>query len=697
MQARGPKSFGYTVFGPMARGQRPATSYKLPKLTNRTECSSHSSGIFSRSVFVLLALFALSEPICSLRVLAHEARFERVGPYGGTVRSLLVSSKNSRLVYLGTNDGQLFISTDGGASWKLVYPGLRRRQFVIDSIVEDPVNADHLYIGGWDLRSDGGGLFESRDAGRSWNQVKLPVVNVAVRAFAISKGHPNYMIAGTAAGIFVTADGGKTWQKRGARIEAFRQAESVAIDPRDPRFLFVGTWHLGYRSNDSGKTWVQNSRGMISDSDVFSICIDARDPKIVFASACTGLYRSVDHGASWTRLRVFPRSYLVRAQIVYIDPSHSERVYGGTTEGLFISRDSGKTWNRVTSPDLTVNAIQVDPADRNVILIGTDLYGVLRSDNGGRTWTESNAGFVNRSIARVLLDPARPGRFVVGELFAGKVGGFYVYDNPINDWVRLNRQDIPGSGLLSLLVLPGQRGRIAGTARGAFLQRDASSGWSELPGPISRLTVYDLAVDSGREWVFAGTNDGVYRARLDKLRFEKPPHYSFIPRVFSLLASKDNSSPIFAGTHFGVLRSSDSGATWEFSSQGIPDHIIVECLVFAPGKENHLFAGTSAGLYESRDSGRTWERLPDGRLGVDVSSLVFLDASGKRILAADNTFGGVLLSEDAGVHWEKIENPEFGSPVRSLAQDPFQPSVIYLGTGTEGVYRLSLQNFDGVK
>ncbi|MGA2261243.1 MAG: hypothetical protein ABSH28_07400 [Acidobacteriota bacterium] len=636
-----------------------------------------------------MAVFAF---VCSTRALAPEARFERLGPYGGTVRSLLISSKNGKIAYLGTSDGQLFKSSDGGESWGLLYPGLGRRQFVIDTIVEDPADSNHLYAGGWDLRSDGGGLFETPDGGRSWSQVRLPKTNVAVRGFALSRKNPSHMIAATGGGVFVTADSGKTWQQRGARMAAFLQAESVAIDPEEPRFLFVGTWHLGYRSTDFGKTWVRNDSGMILDSDVFSISIDDRDPKNMFASACTGLYRSIDHGASWTRLKVFPKSFLVRAQVVFIDPTDSSRVYGGTTEGLFKSRDSGKSWSRVTASDLTINAIQVDPFNENVVLIGTELHGVLRSQDGGRSWRESNAGFVSRSITRIVSDPEAPGRFLVGEFTEGRIGGMYVYDNPINGWARLNEKDVPGEGLLSFLALPGGRGRIAGTARGVFLQSPGSSGWSRLPGPISKLTVYDLAIDEDTTWVFAGTNDGIYRARMADLSFQKPPNYSFIPRVFSLLASRSGTDLIFAGTHMGVLRSDDSGATWRSLSDGIPEHTIVECLVFSPEGEGHLFAGTMAGLFESKNGARTWDRIPDGRLGVDISSVIFLDAGGKRILAADNTRGGVFLSEDAGAHWDKIENPEFGSPVRSIAQDPLHPTAIYLGTSTEGVYRLVLQN-----
>lgn len=628
------------------------------------------------------------------KLVAQVARFERLGPYGGTVRSLMISPKNIKTVYLGTNDGQIFKSADGGVTWNILYPGLNRRQLVIDTIVEDPDSADHLFAGAWDLRSSGGGLFESRDSGRSWTQVNLPTSNVAVRGFAISQGSPSHMIVGTGAGVFVTSDGGNSWRQSGMKIEGFRQTESVAIDPRDPRFLFVGTWHLGYRSVDFGKTWVQNDRGMIFDSDVFSISIDRQNGSTIFASACTGLYRSLDRGSSWTRLRVFPTSYQVRAQVVSIDPANSDKVFAGTTEGLFASLDNGKTWARVTPSDLTINAIQVDPLNDNVVLAGAELYGVLRSEDGGRSWVQSNDGFVSRSIVRVLPDPANPGRILVGELSEGKTGGFYVFDNPVNSWMTPSPAEMPGEGMMSMLTLPGDHGRVVGTANGAFLQSPGSTAWTRLPGPIGDLSIYDLTVDKDGEWVFAGTSDGVYRTSLEELHFQKPSGYTFIPRVFSLLPSSKVSGRIFAGTHVGVLRSDDFGLTWQFASDGIPDHTLIECLVFAPGQERRLFAGTSAGLYESEDGGAHWKCSSDGRMGVEISSIIFLDAQGRRVVAADGVGGGVFLSPDAGAHWEKIESPEFGSPVRSIAQDSRHPTTLYLGTSSEGVYRLFLPASD---
>lgn len=619
-----------------------------------------------------------------------QVRFERLGPFGGTVRSLLISSKDSRVVYLGTSDGQLYRSADSADSWTPIHPGIGRRQLVVDTLIEDPADADHLFAGGWALRSDGGGLFESRDAGRTWAPVRLPEPDVAVRDLAISRGNPAHMIVGTLAGVFLSSDGGRSWRRTGAGMDAFLQAESVAIDPADPRFLFVGTWHLGYRSSDAGKTWIRNDRGMIADSDVFSLAIDSRDSKNMYASACTGLYRSTDRGVSWVRLRVFPKSYLVRAHVVTLDPRDSRRVFGGTTEGLFVSRNAGQTWTRITDPDLIIHAVDIDPGNSNVLLIGTESHGVLRSRDGGRTWRPANAGFVHRSIARIFPDPGAPGRFLVAENAQGKNGALHIFDNPVNGWVPARGTEIPGETLLSILALPGNRGQLAGTARGVYIRRPGSRGWEILPGPIGRLSVFDLAFDRDYRWIFAGTNDGIYRALPEELRFQKPSGYTLIPRVHSLLVPRTGQARVFAGTHMGVLRSDDSGVTWTSATRGIPDYTLIHRLACSPASEDHLFAATTTGLYESRDGGRNWARAADGRLGVDLSSVIFLDASGEKVLAADNASGGIFLSEDAGATWHRLEDPAFGSPVLSLAQDPLHPNVIYLGTGTEGVYRLTI-------
>ncbi len=618
--------------------------------------------------------------------------FERLGPFGGEVRSLLIDKGDRRIVLLGTSDGRIFRSLDGGVSWNPLVPGIGRHEYVIDTLIQDPADSRHIYAGAWDLRSDGGGLFETRNAGDTWTQVVLPESSVAVRAMAICRAKPAYMIVGTLAGAFVTVDGGHEWRRVRSRSEELRNIESVAIDPVDPRFLLVGTWRLAYRSNDFGRTWARVNQGMIFDSDVFSLSINSRNPEIIYASACSGIYRSADRASTWTRLKVLPTRMVVRTQVVYADPSDSNRIYGGTTEGLFVSPDGGGAWSRITSPDISVNAIEVDPKDNQKIIIGTTAEGIMVSENGGRSWKESNRGFVRRQVPRIVPDPSTSGRFYAGILPDGGEGGFYAYGSTAADWTPLTAKIVPDLRAYSLLFLPGRFGRLVGTSRGIFLERPGELAWTRLEGAIARRTVYDLVLDPDGPWVFAGTDAGVYRARADRLQFQPPSINRFAPKVNSVIVSRDAPSAVYAGTSVGVLRSLDHGESWQVSSvSGIPSGVDVECLAACPLEKRHILAGTSAGLYESLDGGNTWRRENDGLPGAEVASVIFLDKTGKKILAADSTFGGVFYSEDGGQTWSKIVDPGYASPVRSLAQDCTRPDLIYAGTKSDGVYRLRFQ------
>jgi ligand-binding sensor domain-containing protein len=133
----------------------------------------------------------------------------------------------------------------------------------------------------------------------------------------------------------------------------------------------------------------------------------------------------------------------------------------------------------------------------------------------------------------------------------------------------------------------------------------------------------------------------------------------------------------WAGTHAGVFRSRDAGASWERASGGMPA-VPVRCLVLAGGT---LFAGTDAGLYVSRDDGSSWHAA-GGLEGRAVSALAADAAEPPTVYAAVRGLG-VLRSRDLGATF--LATLLAHGDVRAVAVDPRDGSV---WTGSdEGVHR----------
>jgi photosystem II stability/assembly factor-like uncharacterized protein len=609
--------------------------------------------------------------------------FESLGPYGGDVRSLLIDSHRPQTVYAGTSNGMVFKSLDSGKSWSALYPGIGRPALVIDTLVQHPTEPDHIYAGAWDLYSEGGGLYESRDGGSHWSQVVLPKPNAAVRGLSISASKPSSMIIGTLDGAFVSANAGRNWTKVGGN--ELQKAESVAIDPVNPEVLYVGTWRLAYKSTNFGKTWDRIASGMPLDSDVFSIAIDRRNPEIVYASACSGVYRSPNRSRNWTRLRLLPDRFTVRAQVVYIDPLNSSRIYSGTTEGLYFSESAGRNWKRITQPDITVNAIQVSPANNDEILIGTEYNGILSSADGGRTWKESNQGFIHQQISWLQFCPES------GDLIAGLAsgrGGLISYDPVSRTWT--SSSVAPGVRISSYLVLPKNRGNLAGTTEGVFYQAGKSKPWIRLKGLIARRTILSLECDAQNLVVYAGTDRGIYRTSVAALDFRFPPGSRFSPQAWCITVSKTGDGPVYAGTSLGLLRSWDRGTTWNVvSSYGMPERVAIHNIAESPSDKNQLFAATSAGLFESRDGGIIWRRAADGSIGLNIPSVVFPDASGLRVVAIEGDSGAVLYSDDSGENWRKVTPPR-NLAATCLIKASEQAFRVFIGTRANGVYQLDI-------
>lgn len=142
-------------------------------------------------------------------------------------------------------------------------------------------------------------------------------------------------------------------------------------------------------------------------------------------------------------------------------------------------------------------------------------------------------------------------------------------------------------------------------------------------------------------------------------------------RAFLMLLPPESGPPAPSGLFF----TTDGGATWTRSTEGLPAHTYVYQVVFDPRDEDVLFAATSVGLYRSEDGGQYW------RLSGPITSNVFAVAmapDAPRILLI-STLDRVYRSTDGGATFTQV----FGSGLHSgLVFDPSDPDRVYGTFGT---------------
>src|ERR1700691_5842118 len=119
-----------------------------------------------RCGFLLVFAFLLSYS-------THAQTWRQVGPPGGDVQSLAAVPGSARTLFLGTSDGHVFGSRDGGEHWALLGRIGEHHDDVIMSMIVDPRSVNTLYATSWTLGSDGGGVYRSADSGHTWQLMGL--------------------------------------------------------------------------------------------------------------------------------------------------------------------------------------------------------------------------------------------------------------------------------------------------------------------------------------------------------------------------------------------------------------------------------------------------------------------------------------------------------------------------------------------
>jgi photosystem II stability/assembly factor-like uncharacterized protein len=626
-------------------------------------------GLFAQISFSLLFLLALTE-------LTAQEPWSAIGPPGGDARAFAAVPGQPQHLYLGATNSWLYESVDGGASWHRLSKLDSSDDLILDHIVVDPVNPATVFVAAWKLDHPGGGLWVSRDAGRSWSAV-AGLRGQSIRAFAQAPSNPRMLFAGTLEGVFRSSDAGASWTLISPpHSHEIHEVESLAIDPTDPEVVYAGTWHLPWKTTDGGASWQSIKQGVIDDSDVFSIIIDPARPSIVFASACSGIYKSENAAGLFKRVEGIP-STARRTRVLKQDPANSNVVYAGTTEGLYKTVDGGENFERMTGPEVIVNDVFVDPQDSNHLLLATDRGGVMQSHDAAASFAAANEGFSGRKVEALLLEAAASSGAAPARLFAGIVndktyGGVFVSSDGGVRWQQIS-DGLEGRDVFALAESP-EGAILAGTNHGIFA---LEAGRADAPGAhwISRSTIQNTllktstetdsgtrvnvekrvkdtrreiegrvrALDlSGGAWL-ASTTGGLFTSTDQGTSWQGGPVMGSV----AYLSVAARGSLLAAARQDGVVLSSDAGQSW--MPIGIPAVLTrIHCVAFSA--DGSIWLGAREGVYFSRDLGKTWLWIHRFPLS-DVDDL-FYDARLGKVLVSSRSSDQVYAIDPKSLDWK---------------------------------------------
>jgi photosystem II stability/assembly factor-like uncharacterized protein len=259
--------------------------------------------------------------------------------------------------YAGTSPQGLFRSEDGGVSWEplpSVNDDPQFREWMgtvqdgtpdgpkLHSVIVDPRDPSHLYFA-----MSGGGVHESRDAGRSWRTLiqGMEVVggfDAATVTFhdphcvRLCPGNPDRLYQQNHCGIYRLDRPGNTWQRIGRKVPKRvgdigfpmvvhpRDADTAWVFPMDGTSVWPRTSPDGrpaaYVTRNAGRTWQRLDEGL-PESQAWWTCkrqaltVDAQATPALYLGTTSGeLWIGRDEGARWSNIaRHLPEIYAVEA------------------------------------------------------------------------------------------------------------------------------------------------------------------------------------------------------------------------------------------------------------------------------------------------------------------------------------------------------------------------------------------------
>ncbi len=554
----------------------------------------------------------------------------------------------------------------------------------------------------------GNGIFEVKNKGLEWKA--LGGTNKRVSDVAVDPNDTKN-IAFLADALFITWDGGNSWQRIELEADSYT---AIAMSKANPSLIFVGAVLDGkgllFVSLDDGKNWARKSFlpgtewsvkpiwAGIADESKNSITVIEPHPtneNILFVGTNSALFKSEDKGSNWRKVDgTFHRTDILG---IKINPQNSNEVY--VRVGVFEDFTCFET-ARKKNPEAAAKLEKEKCA------------GVYKSNDLGKTWQQLDAYYFDPSEGGVFVDDNNPS--IAYAIFSRKIlkteddgktwkKFFFTHDEPF----------IQNSGVERLAVGEDSDEVFIAGRQGLFHTEDAGEHWHERNNGFIGSEVVDI-IRASDGTLYAGTYSlGMFKSTDQGQSWTFSSYNLENPYIMLIAAHPIEPQTVFVTTNGGVYVSLDSGLTWErvakefFSdSELLPGISHFHGISFDPKDPKHIYVGgggdqyspNGAGISISEDGGKNWKQANTGfEIDVHVSKIV-ADKNNPSIIYATTQGAtnfqektgngyGVFKSTDYGQSWKKINSGLETVETNTIALDPNDSNVIYLGTDDDGIYK----------
>jgi photosystem II stability/assembly factor-like uncharacterized protein len=368
---------------------------------------------------------------------------------------------------------------------------------------------------------------------------------------------------------------------------------------------------------------------------VRALAVDPTNPSVVYLGAADGgVWKTTDGGQHWVPLTDTQPTLSIGS--LALDPNNPNTIYVGTGEpftfdsfpgvGILKSTDGGQTWTTIQGPFLNghIGGIAVDPNNSQNVLAAFE-GGIERSTDGGNTWTQ----VFNTNASRVLFDPKNP-----GVAYGSDLSSVFKSTDSGATWTRILIENAADG--LSSVALSGSTLYAFFDDSTLFKSTDAGATWTKLTAPGAPFCQgqcdYNLIVG----------------------------------------ASPTNPNVVYVGS-ISMYHSNDGGATWGLDSSSHADN---HALTFSPDGAT-VYAGNDGGAWAAPTGSAINISIPWTNLNNTLATLQFY--RGISIAAGDPnlTLGGTQDNESELYTGTTTWTGVIGGDGFATAINPFNSQIMY--------------------